>query len=105
MTSYHNHRLPSLQFPFPSFSVPRLSPQGAFDVVQKVFSAKDRQGMTIDDKVRLFFYDYSLGPLFVQENYIRASAHAARLVMSHTGLLGAICVGTCLILDFSVSLI
>ncbi|XP_043220724.1 replication factor C subunit 1-like [Amphibalanus amphitrite] len=51
---------------------------GAFDVVQKVFSAKERQGMSIDDKVRLFFYDYSLGPLFVQENYLRANAHAAR---------------------------
>ncbi|XP_037079789.1 replication factor C subunit 1-like [Pollicipes pollicipes] len=52
--------------------------RGAFDVVQSVFSATERQSMTIDDKIRLFFHDYSLGPLFVQENYLRASARSAR---------------------------
>lgn len=32
--------------------------------------------MSLKDKSDLFFYDYSLHPLFIQENYISASPHA-----------------------------
>ncbi|XP_059473115.1 replication factor C subunit 1 [Neocloeon triangulifer] len=47
---------------------------GIWDVTPKVFSA-ELSGNTknaIYDKTNLFFQDYSLGPLFVQENYLSA---------------------------------
>ncbi|XP_066154359.1 replication factor C subunit 1 [Euwallacea fornicatus] len=43
---------------------------GAWDVIRKVFNKSDNKDMTLADKARLFFYDYSFGPLFVQENYL-----------------------------------
>ncbi|XP_068084538.1 replication factor C subunit 1 isoform X2 [Anabrus simplex] len=43
---------------------------GPWDVLKKVFSAEDHKTMSIFDKSDLFFYDYSLSPLFVQENYL-----------------------------------
>ncbi|CAH0600208.1 unnamed protein product [Chrysodeixis includens] len=43
---------------------------GPWDVIDKVFSAEEHKTMSISDKCDLFFYDYSLGPLFVQENYL-----------------------------------
>ena len=44
--------------------------QGPWDVVRKVFSKAEHSNMSIMDKSDLFFHDYSLGPLFVQENYL-----------------------------------
>lgn len=44
--------------------------QGPWEVVRKVFSADEHKNMTLDDKADLFFHDYSLGPLFVQQNYL-----------------------------------
>ncbi|XP_065091606.1 replication factor C subunit 1 [Ochlerotatus camptorhynchus] len=46
---------------------------GPWDVVRKVFSAEEHKNMSIHDKSDLFFHDYSLAPLFVQENYLKVS--------------------------------
>ncbi|XP_071943755.1 replication factor C subunit 1-like [Antedon mediterranea] len=44
---------------------------GPFEVVRRVFvSGVERSKMSLQDKISLFFHDYSMGPLFVQENYI-----------------------------------
>lgn len=43
---------------------------GPWDVVRKVFSAEEHKTMSFADKSHLFFNDYSLGPLFVQQNYL-----------------------------------
>ena len=45
---------------------------GPWDVCRKVFNSSDHKGMSLIDKSDLFFHDYSLGPLFVQENYLSA---------------------------------
>ncbi|XP_053560024.1 replication factor C subunit 1 isoform X2 [Bombina bombina] len=51
---------------------------GPFDVVRKVFSIGDETAhMTLIDKSDLFFHDYSLSPLFVQENYVHVKPAAA----------------------------
>ncbi|XP_044154267.1 replication factor C subunit 1 isoform X1 [Bufo gargarizans] len=51
---------------------------GPFDVVRKVFvSGEETARMTLIDKSDLFFHDYSMGPLFVQENYIHVKPAAA----------------------------
>lgn len=46
---------------------------GPWEVVRKVFSAEEHKNMTFTDKSDLFFNDYSLGPLFVQQNYLSVS--------------------------------
>ncbi|GFG38063.1 hypothetical protein Cfor_02338 [Coptotermes formosanus] len=51
---------------------------GPWDVLKKVFSADAHKTMSIRDKSDLFFHDYSLGPLFVQENYLGVMPHKAR---------------------------
>ncbi|KAL7636133.1 UNVERIFIED_CONTAM: hypothetical protein RMT77_013952 [Armadillidium vulgare] len=51
---------------------------GPWDVCMKVFSESAHKGMSIHDKVSLFFHDYSIGPLFIQENYLKVSPHCAR---------------------------
>lgn len=51
---------------------------GPWEVVKQVFSAEDHKHMSVPDKARLFFFDYSLGPLFVQENYLHVVPHAPR---------------------------
>ncbi|KAL1023984.1 hypothetical protein UPYG_G00049870 [Umbra pygmaea] len=51
---------------------------GPFDVCRKVFSkGEETSHMTLIDKSDLFFHDYSLAPLFVQENYIHVKPAAA----------------------------
>ena len=45
---------------------------GPWDVCRQVFNDSDRKNMTIHQKADLFFHDYSIGPLFVQENYWKA---------------------------------
>jgi len=47
-----------------------VSFQSAWDVLRKVFSKEDHKKMSIHDKCDLFFFDYSIAPLFVQENYL-----------------------------------
>ncbi|XP_013887906.1 replication factor C subunit 1 isoform X2 [Austrofundulus limnaeus] len=52
---------------------------GPFDVCRKVFaSGEDSTRMSLIDKSDLFFHDYSLAPLFVQENYVHVRPAAAR---------------------------
>ena len=34
--------------------------------------------LTLNEKTDLFFHDYSIGPLFVQENYLSVKPVAAR---------------------------
>ncbi|KAA3678862.1 replication factor C subunit 1 [Paragonimus westermani] len=54
----------------------------AFDVVRKVFTPDVSGGMnggvaTVNDSLDLFFQDYNLMPLFVQENYVNVKPRAA----------------------------
>ncbi|KAG7200969.1 hypothetical protein KM043_003328 [Ampulex compressa] len=51
---------------------------GPWDVVKKVFSAVEQKGMSIHEKSDLFFHDYSIAPLFVQENYLLAVPEAPK---------------------------
>lgn len=48
---------------------------GPWEVIRQVFSESDHKNMSIADRARLFFYDYSIGPLFVQENYTKVVPH------------------------------
>ncbi|XP_059049083.1 replication factor C subunit 1 [Achroia grisella] len=48
---------------------------GPWEAIRKVFSAEEHKTMSIHDKSDLFFYDYSLAPLFVQENYLQVAPH------------------------------
>lgn len=51
---------------------------GPFEVCRKVFSAGEETArMSLMDKSDLFFHDYSLAPLFVQENYLHVRPAAA----------------------------
>uniref|UniRef100_A0A8C6W4A1 Replication factor C subunit 1 n=1 Tax=Nannospalax galili TaxID=1026970 RepID=A0A8C6W4A1_NANGA len=51
---------------------------GPFDVARKVFAAGEETGhMSLMDKSDLFFHDYSIAPLFVQENYLHVKPVAA----------------------------
>ncbi|XP_053433501.1 replication factor C subunit 1 isoform X2 [Nycticebus coucang] len=51
---------------------------GPFDVARKVFAAgEDTAHMSLMDKSDLFFHDYSIAPLFVQENYLHVKPIAA----------------------------
>ncbi|XP_015273700.1 PREDICTED: replication factor C subunit 1 isoform X2 [Gekko japonicus] len=51
---------------------------GPFDVVRKVFAAgEETSRLSLIDKSDLFFHDYSLAPLFVQENYVHVKPAAA----------------------------
>ncbi|XP_053110032.1 replication factor C subunit 1 isoform X2 [Hemicordylus capensis] len=51
---------------------------GPFDVARKVFViGEETSRMSLIDKLDLFFHDYSLAPLFVQENYIHVKPAAA----------------------------
>ncbi|XP_072318368.1 replication factor C subunit 1 [Eucyclogobius newberryi] len=62
---------------------------GPFDVCRKVFvSGEETAHMSLIDKSDLFFHDYSLAPLFVQENYLHVRpAAAAGNLKSHLMLI------------------
>ncbi|CAH2069021.1 unnamed protein product, partial [Iphiclides podalirius] len=51
---------------------------GPWEAVRKVFTAAEHASMSINEKSDLFFYDYSLAPLFVQENYLQAVPHCPK---------------------------
>lgn len=53
-------------------------PLGAWEVCRKVFSAEEHKSMSFGDRSRLFYHDYSIAPLFVQENYLQAVPHAPK---------------------------
>ena len=50
---------------------------GPWDVCKKVFSEEDRKTMSFIDKSDLYFHDYNLSGLFVQENYLSSKPAAA----------------------------
>ena len=50
---------------------------GPWDVCKKVFNKEDHKAMSFDDKSDLFFYDYNLAGLFIQENYLQAKPTVA----------------------------
>ena len=53
--------------------------QGPFDVCRKVFvGGEETNKMTFIDKSDLFFHDYSIAPLFVQENYVNVAPYASK---------------------------
>ncbi|RLU25150.1 hypothetical protein DMN91_003242 [Ooceraea biroi] len=43
---------------------------GPFDVVKMAFNAQEQKNMSLNDKIGLYFHDYNIAPLFVQENYL-----------------------------------
>ncbi|XP_014607760.1 PREDICTED: replication factor C subunit 1 isoform X1 [Polistes canadensis] len=43
---------------------------GPWEVVKKVFNVEEHKNMNINEKSDLFFHDYNIAPLFVQENYL-----------------------------------
>ncbi|XP_045140043.1 replication factor C subunit 1 [Echinops telfairi] len=50
---------------------------GPFDVARKVFAAGEETAhLSLVDKSDLFFHDYSIAPLFVQENYVHVKPKA-----------------------------
>ncbi|XP_063977765.1 replication factor C subunit 1 [Diachasmimorpha longicaudata] len=51
---------------------------GPWEVVRKVFSADEHKSMTIHDKSDLFFHDYNIAGLFVQENYLSVNPKAPK---------------------------
>lgn len=53
---------------------------GIWDVARKIFSAEEHKNMSIHDKSDLFFHDYNISPLFVQENYLSVVPSAPKLV-------------------------
>jgi len=50
---------------------------GPWDVCKKVFNKEDHKTMSFFDKSDLYFHDYNLAGLFVQENYLQAKPAAA----------------------------
>lgn len=51
---------------------------GPWEVVRKVFSAEEHKHMSLQDKSDLFFHDYSLGPLFVQQTYLTVAPNVPK---------------------------
>ncbi|XP_015183799.1 PREDICTED: replication factor C subunit 1 [Polistes dominula] len=43
---------------------------GPWEVIKKVFTVEEHKNMNINEKSDLFFHDYNIAPLFVQENYL-----------------------------------
>ncbi|XP_070166241.1 replication factor C subunit 1 isoform X2 [Polyergus mexicanus] len=43
---------------------------GPFDVVKVAFNAEEQKNMSLNDKIDLYFHDYNIAPLFVEENYL-----------------------------------
>ncbi|XP_018403558.1 PREDICTED: replication factor C subunit 1 isoform X2 [Cyphomyrmex costatus] len=42
---------------------------GPFDVIKIAFNAEEQKNMSLNDKISLYFHDYNIAPLFIQENY------------------------------------
>lgn len=40
-----------------------------FDVAKMAFNAAEQKNMNLNDKIDLYFHDYNIAPLFIQENY------------------------------------
>ena len=50
---------------------------GPWDVCKSVFSAEEQKSMSLFDKSDLYFHDYNLAGLFVQQNYLSSKPVAA----------------------------
>ncbi|KAJ1726517.1 DNA replication factor C complex subunit Rfc1 [Coemansia biformis] len=50
---------------------------GPFDAIQKYLNCGDNMEMSFADKIDLYYSDYSIMPLFMQENYIDSSPNGA----------------------------
>ena len=50
---------------------------GPWDVCKMVFNTENHKTMSLKDKSDLYFHDYNLAGLFVQENYLQAKPAAA----------------------------
>lgn len=53
---------------------------GPWDVVKKVLSFEENKNMSINEKSDLFFHDYNIASLFVQENYLSVMPTAPKCV-------------------------
>ena len=42
---------------------------GPFDVTKIAFNADEQKNMSLNEKIGLYFHDYNIAPLFIQENY------------------------------------
>ncbi|KAJ2784441.1 DNA replication factor C complex subunit Rfc1 [Coemansia javaensis] len=51
---------------------------GPFDAIQKYLNPRENMEATFAEKIDLYYADYSIMPLFVQENYIDTYPHAAQ---------------------------
>ncbi|EFA03814.1 replication factor C subunit 1 [Tribolium castaneum] len=51
---------------------------GPWEVCRTVFTKSEHKDMSVADRARLFFFDYSLGPLFIQENYLRVQPEGSK---------------------------
>jgi replication factor C subunit 1 len=58
--------------------------QGPWDVVRMIFSEQDHKSMSIHDKCDLFFHDYNLTPLFVQECYLSVIPHKPEAYVTYS---------------------
>lgn len=56
---------------------------GPWDVINKVFSSNEHRNMSIHDKSDLFFHDYNIAALFVQENYLSVTPKAPKYVLTN----------------------
>lgn len=52
--------------------------KGPWDVCRTVFTESEHKNLNIHEKSDLFFNDYSIAPLFVQENYPKVVPHSAK---------------------------
>ena len=54
-------------------------PKNPFDVVRTVFAPRDgERELSLYEKSDLFFHDYNIAALFVQENYLSAKPASAK---------------------------
>ncbi|KAJ1953514.1 DNA replication factor C complex subunit Rfc1, partial [Linderina pennispora] len=51
---------------------------GPFDIIGKYLNGGENMNMSFADKIDLYYNDFSITPLFVQENYIDNTPNAAR---------------------------
>ena len=54
--------------------------QGAFDAVRRLLSGAESSKMNLIEKSDMFFCDYSMMPLFMQENYLMVDPSQSRWV-------------------------
>ncbi|XP_011497234.1 PREDICTED: replication factor C subunit 1 [Ceratosolen solmsi marchali] len=51
---------------------------GPWDIVRKTFSSEEHKIMSIHDKSDLFFHDYNIAALFVEENYLIVTPNGSK---------------------------